>query len=79
MNSGIGDIDDYILNNNIGCIITKFDDKEYRKQLIYFFNDLEGRINIGKRCRDAATNILSLEKGIYKYLHVYRKAFKENV
>jgi glycosyltransferase involved in cell wall biosynthesis len=66
-NSGIGDSDEIITSHNFGWIVNSFDDKSYASAIEKMITSTPDQLLI----RNNAQNILSLEKGIERYLTLY--------
>lgn len=70
--AAIGDVDELVLTNDIGSILTQFDEKSIAASLDQVLalckNDQPGVMN---RCLATAESYFSLEKGIDKYRKIY--------
>jgi glycosyltransferase involved in cell wall biosynthesis len=69
-NSGVGDIDDIILQSNSGILIYSFDDESYDVAIEEL---LKGNTASPEVIREKAEQIYSLDKGVNGYLEVYNK------
>jgi glycosyltransferase involved in cell wall biosynthesis len=70
VNSGVGDLDNWFIDNQCGVIIQPNSSPEqYSKNLLNLLNDSE----TVSRCRDLAEKKLSLENSIDHYCKVYEK------
>lgn len=72
INSGIGDCDSIIYSNKVGVIIDEFSTLCYEKAIDTLQN-LLSQPDIRQRCRDVAEKHFSLEKGVERYLNIYKK------
>lgn len=73
MNSGIGDCDLIVENKGVGILLSDFTEQEYKKSLIKIKDFTDDEQFVRRRCRDAAREIFSLEKGLEKYKGIYAK------
>lgn len=73
MNSGIGDCDRIVENKGVGILLSDFTEQEYKKSLIKIKDFTDNEQSVKRRCRDAARDIFSLEKGLEKYQEIYAK------
>ncbi len=71
INSGIGDADQIVLENNAGVVIAKFNTEEYKKNILKFIKLIKDR-NLKKRCRLTAERNYSLICGAGRYMQIYR-------
>ena len=69
-NRGIGDLEEYILNNNAGIIIDDFAEREYKSALQGVFN-LLAEAKVRENCRRAALDNFSLTGAAEKYNELY--------
>ncbi|MDB5256730.1 MAG: glycosyltransferase family 4 protein [Chitinophagaceae bacterium] len=69
-NSGVGDIDDIIIQSHSGILIHSFDDKTYEKAIEEL---LKGNTAPPNVIREKAELIYSLDKGVNGYLEVYNE------
>lgn len=72
INSGIGDADQIVLENNAGVVVTAFNTDEYKKNILKFIKLIKDR-NLKKRCRITAEQNYSLIRGADKYMQVYKR------
>ncbi|MCS6860516.1 MAG: glycosyltransferase family 4 protein [Abditibacteriales bacterium] len=68
-NTGIGDCDALLRENNVGVLVEEFTDKAYRAAVAQLQNLLADRENVRRRCRAVAEQHLSLQ-------HVGRKRYR---
>ena len=73
VNSGIGDVDRFVADYNVGVIIEEFCEKEYIRAAIDLFAKLNDRNAIRRNCRKVAEDFYSLEKGSKGYWNIYQK------
>jgi glycosyltransferase involved in cell wall biosynthesis len=67
-NSGVGDVDSIVSDTNSGYVLKDFSKETYQNAIEKMLN---GKMN-KEQIRDGAYKYYSLEKGIEKYLSVYR-------
>ncbi|MDQ6788698.1 MAG: glycosyltransferase family 4 protein, partial [Acidobacteriota bacterium] len=76
-NGGVGDVDDFILTDNVGVVINDFSRDSY----FAGFNKIKELMNnkdLTERCRKSAENRFDLVKvGGAKYRNLYRKLLKD--
>lgn len=72
INDRIGDLEDYVMKNNVGVVIRDFNDNQYRQTFEDLLGFLEDK-NLKLRCRQVARNNFSLNAGIDKYYQIYSK------
>lgn len=69
-NSGVGDVDDLINNNDVGSILSGFSNESYLNAL----NEVQYSDAMSIRCRQIAANEFDLQKvGGVKYRRMYRR------
>lgn len=71
INSGMGEVEDFVLKNRVGLLVNKFDDESFKSalgQLQSLLTDKDTR----DRCIRAA-RLLSVEEGARKYLSLYSR------
>jgi len=72
INNEIGDLEDYVTENNIGVVVRGFNENEYRqtfKRFLALLND--GNLKV--RCRQVACDNFSLSSGVNRYYEVYSR------
>lgn len=70
----VGDVDELVINNNIGCIIKEFNGKTVLAALQKVIDMCKnGRPAVMDRCLQAAESYYSLSKGIEKYKSIYQR------
>jgi glycosyltransferase involved in cell wall biosynthesis len=69
----IGDLEDIINSNRIGVVLTGYGKDDYREAVKRLLSLLEDRDAVRRRCRKAAEEIFSLERGARKYLGIYNR------
>jgi glycosyltransferase involved in cell wall biosynthesis len=69
-NSGVGDIDDIIIESNSGVLIHSFDELSYEKAITEL---LKAKTASPAVIREKAEHIYSLDRGVSKYLEVYNE------
>ncbi len=72
INDNIGDLEDYVLKNNIGAVVRDFSDDEYRQTFKKFLELLDDK-ELKSRCRKAALDNFSLNIGVGRYLDIYSR------
>jgi glycosyltransferase involved in cell wall biosynthesis len=72
INKGIGDCDTIIEQEKVGIIVKEFSEREYERVVKELNNLLLGEDILKKRCYAIAEKYFSLEKGVNKYLQIYR-------
>ncbi|RME16286.1 MAG: glycosyltransferase [Bdellovibrio sp.] len=70
-NSGVGDVDEILQDNKVGCVVKNMEPSEIEKKIPDLLNLLKDP-ELPQRCRKVAEEIFSLEKGVQKYKQVYR-------
>lgn len=69
-NAGVGDIDSIVKETQTGLLVEKFTDEEYNKVI----SQLDLLLQIPReKLRAAAEHYYSLEKGVGKYMGIYKK------
>lgn len=71
VNAGIGDAGDLVLNDRLGVVVERFSNDEYRLKWAAFRSMVASDASIRARCREAASQHLSLEYGTVRYREVY--------
>jgi glycosyltransferase involved in cell wall biosynthesis len=70
----IGDVDQLIIDNQIGYIVKDYSETEYKNAINYVTGMiLKDKDNLSERCLKVADDYFSLEKGIEKYNEIYIK------
>lgn len=72
VNNKIGDLEDCVIENNIGVVVRDFNENEYRqtfKKLLNLLNDKD----LKARCRQVACDNFSLNTGVNRYYEVYSR------
>jgi len=73
----VGDVDELVTGNNIGCIIKEFNEKTVLAALQNVINMCKsGRLAVMDRCLQTADSYYSLAKGIEKYRNIYQSLEK---
>jgi glycosyltransferase involved in cell wall biosynthesis len=72
-NSGVGDVEEIVLNADAGFIVPAFSEKELLKAVEAIPQLLQ---KSPSAIRSAIENVFSLEKGVQSYLSCYRKVLK---
>lgn len=72
INNNIGDLEGYVLKNNIGVVVRDFDDNEYRQTFKKFLALLDDK-ELKSRCRKVALDNFSLDIGASRYYDVYSR------
>jgi len=77
INERIGDLEDYVVKNNIGIVVRDsndkhFDDNQYRQTFKGLLNLIKDE-NLKFRCRQTACNNFSLNIGVDKYYQIYSR------
>jgi len=71
VNSGVGDMEQIVVESKTGVCVSAFDDASLREgvqELLLLLQDRE----VSKRCRDKAEEVFSLQAGIKSYLQIYQ-------
>ncbi|MFC1667379.1 glycosyltransferase family 4 protein [Candidatus Omnitrophota bacterium] len=76
INRGIGDSDDIVKRDNLGCVIEGFGADNYIKSIYQLNELLREKDNLRLRCRKVAENDFSLEMGSGKYHAIYSRLVK---
>jgi len=71
INSGIGDTDETVKENNIGIVIKDFTEAEYKNAIYRLKELLKEENDLKERCKKNAEKYFSLEKGMEKYFKIY--------
>ena len=71
-NENIVDIEEYVLNNNVGVIVRDFNEGEYKKSFNILLNLIQDK-GLRSRCRSVASNNFSHKLGVEKYYEVYSR------
>lgn len=72
-NDGVGDTTEQIENDSIGVIIRDFSDDAYMRAIDQIFELLDGRDELGARCRESARQRFDLETvGGLRYRRLYK-------
>jgi glycosyltransferase involved in cell wall biosynthesis len=69
-NSGVGDMDEILDNENVGIVLNGFDAKERLDSISKLFELINDQ-NVKKRCRGVALKYFSLDKGVESYRKIY--------
>ncbi len=70
----IGDVDQLIIDNQIGYVVKDFNETEYKNAINYVTGlFLKDRDKLFERCLKVANDYFSLENGIEKYNEIYTK------
>jgi len=72
INERIGDLEDYVVKNNIGIVVRDFDDSQYRQTFKRLLNLLKDE-NVQFRSRQTACDNFSLNVGVDKYYQIYSR------
>ncbi len=72
INEGIGDLEDYVLSNNLGVVVRDFNQVRYRQRFEELLNLLRDR-NLRIRCRQIACENFDLNGGVEKYYRIYTR------
>jgi len=73
INSGIGDCDKIVRARRLGVVVEEFTPTNYTKAASELRQLLQEGLTLRKRCRQAATELLSLRDGIEKYSKIYKQ------
>lgn len=73
INSGIGDCDDIVAQNNIGAVLKNFSSEEYERVSDKILELLSKREDTASHCVEAAKKIFSLDAGIQAYQNIYER------
>lgn len=75
INSGVGDTDTYVLKYDLGVVVKRFSDEEYRSAFKKIKEAVksDGNRDYRYRCRKAAEDFFSLKSGIENYKNIYEK------
>lgn len=77
-NSGIGDVDDIVLQNAVGTVLDGFSESEVNGLLATLPTMLDDP-DLPTRCRSLALDYFSLEKGISRYDQVYTSLLRKQI
>lgn len=72
-NSGVGDVDEILLNSGAGFIVQSFDANGYQEAIDFF---LSGKLSAPAKIREVAERIYSLKQGVKNYNEVYCEIIK---
>lgn len=79
INKGIGDTEEIVCVNRIGCLVESLDDEGYRRALSCLGELLKDEAALKKRCKDVAGRFFSMELGIEKYEGIYNHIYEREV
>lgn len=71
INRGIGDAEDIVRTNRIGCIVESLDEKGYSKALSSLTELLKEGTLLKNRCKETSGRLFSIELGVEKYKAIY--------
>ena len=71
-NSGVGDVEEYVTNNDTGVIVRGFNENEYRESFEMLLKLTQDK-DLRCRCRLTACNNFSCEIGVEKYYEIYSR------
>lgn len=68
-NSNVGDIDEIFSNNNIGLVVSEFNEQEYKNTI----DKLDKNFNLDKsELREVSKKLFSLQMGVDRYYNIYK-------
>ena len=73
INSGVGDCDRIIKENDVGVVIKNFSEYEYEKAFDKMSKILDNRDDTANRCKSVARKLFSLDEGVEKYKEIYTR------
>jgi len=71
INKGIGDTEDIVRSNRVGCIIESLDEISYRSSISCVQELLKDKTSLEHRCQQTAERLFSMKLGIEKYEKIY--------
>ncbi len=79
INSGIGDTDSIVRDNNVGVVVESFDGETYLSAAVKIQGMVKEEKDIATRCYSVARDTFSLENGIEKYWQIYNKVMDKRI
>ena len=75
INKNVGDTEEIVKDNNVGVVVEKFTQENYKKAALSLKALIDRDKNLRHRCRETAQKFLSLEAAIGRYKLLYKEAF----